>query len=129
MSQLRSGPEPQWSEDIATAFAAARQVALERCLGVFLAAVSANTLRLIAYEFEGFGEALMQATICVRALLTRDPSVPSDEDVEKWSSRVQLFLILESLERRGFIHVDYGECSNDPLNAEPIIRVIGEWTF
>ena len=126
MSQLPTGPsdsEPKWKEDISIAFAAARQVTSERRLSVFLAAVSGDTLRLIVSELEEFGEALTHATICVRVLLTGDSNIPSEEELDRWSSRVHLFLILESLERRGFIHVDHVG-SGDSFFAEPIIRII-----
>lgn len=131
MSQPPTGPtgsEPNSSEDISSAFAAARHVASERRLAVFLKALSSNTLRLSAYDSEECREALTQATISVWALLTSASNIPSEEEVNRWSPRVHLLLILESLERGGFIQVDHGEIGHKPLSAEPLIRVIGKWT-
>jgi len=45
-----TGSESKWTEDISSAFAAARDVALERRLEVFLVALSTKTLRLVASE-------------------------------------------------------------------------------
>src|SRR5262245_43882650 len=121
------GSEQTWIDNISRAFAEATKIAPERRLAVFLAALSAKTLRLVVSESAGYGEVLTHATICVRALLTDGASPPSDGEVQRWSSRVQLFLILESLERRGFLRVDYSELARDPLTAEPFIHVVRGW--
>ena len=131
MSDPPTGPsdsEVKWTEDVSTAFTAAMQVAFERRLPVFLTALSTETLRLFASESKDWGEALTKATICVRALLTGDSSIPSEEDLHRWSARVQLLLILESLERRGILPIDHREVVHDPLSGEPLIQIIGRRT-
>ena len=72
------------------------------------------------------------ATICLRALFS-DPGVtPSDEELDQWTPWVQVMLILESLQRRGYVDVDYGDSAPDSLADAPIRLLvtradIGHW--
>jgi hypothetical protein len=51
--------------------------------------------------------------------------MPSDEELDRWVSRVHVMLILESRQRRGYVRVDYGDSELDSLAADAPIRLIG----
>ena len=92
MSAFETGSSspPQWAQDISRALASARQTSPERALVVFLAALSAETLRLAAAESEAAGEILAFATICLRSLFIDSsvtPSGPSGREKPFWAPR------------------------------------------
>ena len=127
MSQLPNSSQPSWLQDVLGACSLAEQAPLERRLVVFLAALAAETVRLIGAESDESGEALIYATICLRALFADPHVAPSDEEFDQWSCRVQIMLILESLQRRGYVHVAYDDCAVDPFTSDARIRVVGTW--
>lgn len=127
MSPAANCSQSPWLHDIFGACALAEQAPIERRLIVFLQALATETVRLIGAESDESGEALIYATICLRALFT-DPNVTlSDEEFDRWSSRVHIMLIMESLQRRGYVHVAYEDCVGDPFKCDASIRVIGTW--
>jgi hypothetical protein len=127
VSQAPNSSRPSWLQDIFSACALAEQAPIERRLIVFLEALATETVRLIGVESDESGEALIYATICLRALFT-DPHVAfSDEEFDQWSSRVHIMLIMESLQRRGYVHVSYEDCAVDPFTSDAPIRIIGTW--
>ncbi len=73
------------------------------------------------------GEALIYATICLRALFTGPHVAPTDEEFDQWSSRVHIMLIMESLQRRGYVRVAYEDCAVDRFTSDAPMRVIGTW--
>ncbi len=130
MSQLEMAPNTSgawWSQNILGACALAQQAPIDRRLAVFLAALATETVRLIGTESDESGEALMYTAIYLRALLTSPDVVPSDEEFDEWSSRVQVMLIMESLQRRGYVHVAYDDPVTDPLACDALPQVIGTW--
>jgi hypothetical protein len=118
--------ESKWAEDIAGAFASAKEIPPERRLVVFLAALSLETLRLAGAESDEGGEAVTYAAICLLALFTDTTVAPSDRELHRWSSHTRVMLILEFLQRRGYLRVDYGNAL-DPLGSQAAIRIIGTW--
>ena len=100
MSQAPNSSRPSWLQDIFSACALAEQAPLERRLTIFLAALATETARLIFAESDESGEALMYAAISLHALFTGPNVVAAEEELDQWSSRVQVMLIMESLQRR-----------------------------
>ena len=130
MSQLEMAPNTGgawWSQNILGACALAQQAPLERRLAVFLAALATETVRLIGTESDEGGEALIYAAIGLRVLFTGPDVIASEEELDQWSSRVQVMLIMESLQRRGFVHVAYEDPVTDPLGCDALPQVIGRW--
>jgi len=118
---------PPWARDISNALASAKEAPPEQRLVMFLAPLSAETLRLAGAESEEAGEVVAYATICLHGLFS-DPGVTSsDEELDRWTSRVHVMLIVESLQRRSYVRVDYGDSALDPLAADAPIRLIGTW--
>ena len=127
MSQAPNSSRPPWLQGIFSACALAEQAPLERRLVVFLEALATETVRLIGAESDESGEPLIYATICLRALFT-DPHVApsaSDEEFDQWCSRVQIMLIMESLQRRGYVRVAYEDC----LKRKLLTRLDPVWIF
>ncbi len=122
-----SGSRPTWAQDTSRALASAKRAAPERRLAVFLAALSSETLRLAGAESEEAGELLALATIGLRGVFTDSNAPQPEEELDRWSSRVYVMLILQSLERRGYVRVDYDADALDPLTSDAPIRVIGTW--
>jgi hypothetical protein len=129
MRHLETDPSklPPWARDISNALASAKEAPPEQRLVMFLAALSAEMLRLAGAESDEAGEVVAYATICLRGLFS-DPGVtPSDEELDRWTPRVHVMLILESLQRRGYVYVNYGDSALDPLAADAPIRLISTW--
>ena len=127
MTDESSGSPPPWAQDISRALASARQASPERRLVVFLAALSTETLRLAGSESGESGEALAFTTICLRGLFADSSVTPSEDELDSWTLRVHVMLILESLQRRGYVRVDYGAGALDPLASDAGIQIIGTW--
>ena len=123
MSQLEMAPNTSgawWSQNILGACALASATSPNRSsLGSFPGRAGHRNNPLIGTESDESGEALMYAAIYLRSLLTSPDVVPSDEEFDEWSSRVQVMLIMESLQRRGYVHVVYEDPVTDPLFATP----------
>ena len=122
-----SGSPPQWAQDISRALASAREASPEHRLVVFLAGLSIETLRLAGAESDEAGEVLTLATICLWGLFTESSVTPSEDELDRWTLRVHVMLILESLQRRGYVRVDYGAGALDPLASDAGIQIIGTW--
>src|SRR6266581_3021364 len=118
MSQAPNSSRPAWLQDIFSACALAEQAPLERRLIIFLEALATETVRLIGAESDESGEALIYATICLRALFTGPHVAPTDEEFDQWSSRVHIMLIMESLQRRGYVRVAYEDCAVDRFTSD-----------
>jgi hypothetical protein len=115
MSEFEEGSPPDWFQDISNAFASSRQTPPERRLQTFLATLSSETLRLAASESpEETGEVLAYATACIHALFNDPSAAVSDNHLDRLTPRVHVMLILESLQRRGYVRVDYGDAL-DPM--------------
>jgi hypothetical protein len=127
MSQAPNSSPPSWLQDILSASALAGQAPIERRLTIFLEALATETVRLICAESGESGEALIYATIWLRALFTNSHVAFSDEEFDQWSSRVHIMVIMESLQRRGYVHVAYEDCAGDPVTSDAPIQVIGTW--
>ncbi len=95
---------------------------LVACLGE----LTVETLRLAGAETDEGGEATSYAAVCLRALFTDSTVVASDEELYRWHCRVCLMLILEFLQRHGYLRVDYGDVL-DRLASEAAIQVTGTW--
>ena len=107
------------------ACAQAEQAPPERRLVVFLGALATETLGLVGTEsHEGF-EAVIHAAICLRAMFTGSRIAASDEELDEWGSRIRVVLIMESLQRRGYLQVDYEDSVMDPFSSDAPIRAIG----
>ncbi len=70
---------PPWARDISNALASAKEAPPEQRLVMFLAPLSAETLRLAGAESEEAGEVVAYATICLRGLFS-DPGVTSSDE-------------------------------------------------
>src|SRR5204863_7465548 len=113
-------------QDISNAFALSTQTKPERRVQAFLATLSSETLRLAVSESaEEAGEVLAYATACLNALFNDSSTAVSDDDLDRLTSRVYVMLILESLQRRGYVRVDYGDAL-DPMALEARIQIIGD---
>ncbi len=115
---------PWWAHNILSAAALAGRVPVDRRLIVFLNELGSETLRLAGSESEEGGEVVAFATVCFRALFTGPDVTDSDDELDEWTAPVQAMLIMESLERRGYLHVAYGDSIPDPLNSDVPVRVI-----
>ena len=92
----------------------------------FLATLSAETFRLAASETaEAAGEVLAYATACISALFNDSSTAASDDDLDRLTPRVYVMLILEGLQRRGYVRVDYGDAL-DPMALEARIQMVGD---
>ena len=93
----------------------------------FPATLSAETLRLAVFETtEAAGEALAYATACISALFNDSSTAASDDDfLDRLTPRVSVMLILEGLQRRGYVRVDYGDAL-DPMALEARIQMVGD---
>ena len=127
MSEFEEGWPPAWFHDISSAFALSKQTTPERRLQAFLATLSAETLRLAVFETtEAAGEALAYATACISALFNDSSTAASDDDfLDRLTPRVSVMLILEGLQRRGYVRVDYGDAL-DPMALEARIQMVGD---
>jgi|SRR6266566_1731332 len=126
MSEFEEGWPPAWFHDISSAFALSKQTTPERRLQAFLATLSAETLRLAASETaEAAGEVLAYATACISALFNDSSTAASDDDLDRLTPRVYVMLILEGLQRRGYVRVDYGDAL-DPMALEARIQMVGD---
>ena len=126
MSEFEGGSPPSWFQDISNAFASSRQTTPERRLQAFLATLSSETLRLAVSESaEKAGEVLAYATTCLHALFYDSSTAVSDDDLDRLTPRVHVMLILESLQRRGYVHVDYGDAL-DPMALDARVQIIGD---
>ena len=126
MSEFAQEWPPVWFHDISSALALSKQAEPERRLQDFLATLSAETLRLAVFETtEAAGEALAYATACISALFNDSSAVASDDDfLDRLTPRVSVMLILEGLQRRGYVGVDWGDAL-DPMAmgaAGPALR-------
>jgi hypothetical protein len=110
--------QPWWAQDIWNACVLAEQAPPERRLVVFLGGLTAETLRLVGADSpEGF-EAVIHAAICLRVMFTGSPIAASDEELDEWGSRIRVILITESLQRQGYVQVDYTNSVMDPLSFD-----------
>ena len=117
--------QPWWAQDIWNACVLAEQAPTEQRLVVFLGGLNAETLRLVGTDSpEGF-EAVIHAAICLRAMFTGSRIAASDEELDEWGSRIRVILITESLQRQGYVQVDYTNSVTDPLSLDAPIRVNG----
>jgi len=92
----------------------------------FLATLSAETFRLAASETaEAVGVGLAYATSCISALFNDSSTAASDDDLDRLTPRVYVMLILEGLQRRGYVRVDYGDAL-DPMALEARIQMVGD---
>ncbi len=124
MSKFEQGWPPAWFHDISSAFALSKQAAPERRLQAFLATLSAETLRLAVSEAaEPGGEVLAYATACIYALFNDSSTAASEDDLDRLTPRVHVMLILESLQRRGYVRVDWG-APLDPMALDARIQII-----
>src|SRR5260370_39679607 len=124
MSEFEQGWPPAWFHDISSAFALSKQAARERRLQAFLATLSAETLRLAVSEAaEPGGEVLAYATACIYALFNDSSTAASEDDLDRLTPRVHVMLILESLQRRGYVRVDWG-APLDPMALDARIQII-----
>src|SRR5229473_7553891 len=126
MSQFDLGWRPDWFRDISSALAVSKQAAPERRLQAFLATLSAETLRLAVSEAaEPAGEVLAYATACIYALFNDSSTAASEDDLDRLTPRVHVMLILESLQRRGYVRVDWG-APLDPMALDARIQIVGD---
>jgi hypothetical protein len=72
---------------------------------------------------------LAETTLFSFSALTRWPSArkTSGYPPDQWSSRVYIMVTMESLQRRGYVHVAYEDCAVDPFTPHAAIRVISTW--
>ena len=126
MSEFEEGSPPDWFQDISNAFALSTQTQPERRLQAFLATLSSETLRLAGSEsMEQAGEVLAYATACLNALFNDSSTAVSDDDLDQLTPRVHVMLVLESLQRRGYVRVDWGDAL-DPMALDARIQIIGD---
>ena len=126
MSEFAQEWPPVWFHHISSALALSKQAEPERRLQDFLATLWAETLRLAVFETtEAAGEALVYATACISALFNDPSTAASDDDfLDRLTPRVYVMLILEGLQRRGYVRVDWGDAL-DPMAmgaAGPALR-------
>src|SRR5713101_2184610 len=125
MSECAQEWPPVWFHDMSSALALSKQAEPERRLQDFLATLWAETLRLAVFETtEAAGEALAYASACISALFNDSSTAASDDALDRLTPRVQVMLILEGLQRRGYVGVDWGDAL-DPMamgSAGPALR-------
>jgi hypothetical protein len=126
MSEFEEGLPPTWVRDIQNVFALSTQSTPERRLQAFLATLSSETLRLAASESaEEAGQVLAYATACLNALFNDSSTAVSDVDLDRLTPLVHVMLILESLQRRGYVRVDWGDAL-DPMALDARIQIVGD---
>ena len=66
------------------------------------------------------------AAACISALFNDPSTAASDDDfLDRLTPRVYVMLILEGLQRRGYVRVDYGDAL-DPMALEARIQMVGD---